>query len=61
MRKVDIAGIKEVGYRNEGCTTIGSNEENYKRRKVGNDVSTNGVSQNSDETHLNEKKSWRYE
>ena len=42
-RKVDICCIQEVRYRNEGCMSIGSNEEKYKLWYVGNDESTNGV------------------
>ena len=42
-RKVDVCCVQEVKYRNQGCTTIGSNEEKYKFWYSGGEEKINGV------------------
>ena len=42
-RDVDICCFQEVRYKNQGCTTVGTNEEKYKFWYSGNAEGTNGV------------------
>ena len=42
-RRVDVCCVQEVRYRNQGCTSIGSNDEKYKFWYSGNGEGTNGV------------------
>ena len=42
-RRVDICCLQEVRYRNQGCTSIGSNEEKYKLWYSGGEEKINGV------------------
>ena len=42
-RRVDIICLQEVRYRNQGCTSIGNNEEKYKLWYSGGEEKINGV------------------
>ena len=42
-RKIDICCLQEVRYKNQGCTTIGSNDEKYKLWYSGGPEKLHGV------------------